>query len=117
MASSRLLLTLVSNLLDIRKCDANMLDTFELTPQMLPANITESVNFCRPLAAITNVKLELKMEEVVEETTVQLNSLRFQHILVNLISKYNSEKGISYSVSYNMRGNNAISLTQFPFSR
>lgn len=59
---------------------------FQLSSLPLSPSMTESANFCRPMASITNVNIELEMDEMAEQVQVQLNALRFQQIVVNLVS-------------------------------
>lgn len=89
MVSSRLLLTLINNLLDVRKCDAEMMNEFQLGPLPLSSNLMDAANFCRPFASLNNVRLTLACDfddldgSIVK---VQSNALRFQQVVVNLVS-------------------------------
>uniref|UniRef100_A0A7S3LB42 histidine kinase n=2 Tax=Amphora coffeiformis TaxID=265554 RepID=A0A7S3LB42_9STRA len=95
MASSSLLLVLINNLLDIRKCNADMMDEFQLTPSPSAQPMKDACDFCRPLAAISQVDLVLDLGDT-EHAIVQSDSLRMQQILINLLSnaiKYTPEGG------------------------
>lgn len=85
MTSSRLLLTLINNLLDVRKCDADMLDAFQLGEVSMGAALTDAVDFCKPFAIISNVDLEVNLEGA-GGVYAESNFLRFQQIMINLIS-------------------------------
>eukprot|EP00977_Amphora_coffeiformis_P020931 scaffold8649_cov185-Amphora_coffeaeformis.AAC.2 len=86
MASSGLLLTLVNNMLDVRKCDANKMNDFNLVPVPLRAPMEDAVAFCRPLAAISNVLLELDYKDNTKHALIKSDTLRLQQVLINLIS-------------------------------
>lgn len=86
MASSRHLLTLINNLLDVRKCDANMMDEFQLSPMKLSTSLTDAANFCRPMATIMNVSLRLTVGSACKDACVLSNTLRFQQVMINLVS-------------------------------
>jgi signal transduction histidine kinase/ActR/RegA family two-component response regulator len=93
MTSSRLLLTLVNNLLDVRKCDAGMMDEFELSEVSVEASIADAVDFCKPFSNISNVNLKVNLDGA-QGVYVESNSLRFQQIMINLTSnaiKYTSK--------------------------
>jgi signal transduction histidine kinase/ActR/RegA family two-component response regulator len=85
MTSSRLLLTLINNLLDVRKCDADMLDTFQLGEVSMGFALADAVDFCKPFAKISNVDLEVNLEGA-GGVYAESNFLRFQQIMINLIS-------------------------------
>lgn len=89
MASSGLLLVLINNLLDVRKCDVGMMDEFELTPTRSIDPIRDSVVFCRPLAKISGVSMAIDCDNDdgrVESSIVLANELRLQQVIINLIS-------------------------------
>jgi two-component system, sensor histidine kinase len=101
MTSARLLLTLINNMLDVRKCDNLMMDEFPLRPLNLSPALATAVDFCKPFAGISGVKLEFDESSDQSEIHVQSNALRFQQILINLTSnaiKY-SEDGSSVEIS------------------
>lgn len=92
MTSSRLLLTLINNMLDSRKCDAGRMDEFNLGPVPLHPSLQEAKAFCQPFATISDVNLSF--DQVDEFLTVKANPLRLQQIMINLISnaiKYGPE--------------------------
>jgi signal transduction histidine kinase len=84
IASARLLLTLINNMLDVRKCDASMLDEFQLTPFRLVSSLEDAITFCKPFAITSEVKLDLEIND--DEMEVESNDLRFQQIMINLLS-------------------------------
>ena len=86
MASSRHLLTLINNLLDVRKCDANMMDEFPLSPVPLASSILDATTFCRPMAAVTNIQLDLTVDPSCGQLQVRSNTVRLQQVLINLVS-------------------------------
>jgi signal transduction histidine kinase len=97
MASSGLLLTLVNNMLDVRKCDANMMSDFQLVPIPLKPPMEDAAAFCRPLATISNVKLEIKYGDSSQHAIIESDALRLQQVLINLISnavKYTSGESV-----------------------
>jgi signal transduction histidine kinase/ActR/RegA family two-component response regulator len=85
MTSSRLLLTLINNLLDVRKCDADMLDAFQLGEVSVASALADAVDFCKPFATISNVNLEVNMKGT-GGVYAESNFLRFQQIMINLVS-------------------------------
>jgi signal transduction histidine kinase/PAS domain-containing protein len=86
MASSRHLLTLINNLLDIRKCDARMMDEFPLAPIPLSGSLTEAAVFCRPMASITGVDLKLSLDDKCDHVQVLSNVVRLQQVIINIVS-------------------------------
>ncbi|GKY97279.1 hypothetical protein MPSEU_000686300 [Mayamaea pseudoterrestris] len=87
MASSRMLLTLINNLLDSHKMDANMMENFQLDPVSLADAMRDTSSFCRPIAALndTHPYLCLDFDEN-ENIYIYSNPVRFQQVLVNLVS-------------------------------
>jgi signal transduction histidine kinase/DNA-binding NarL/FixJ family response regulator len=85
MTSSRLLLTLVNNLLDVRKCDANMMNDFPLSPIRVASALKEAVDFCKPFAHISGVRVQATLDSI-KDVSVESNFLRFQQIVINLVS-------------------------------
>ena len=83
MASSGLLLTLVNNMLDVRKVDANMMTEFKLKSIDSAPPIKDAVDFCRPLARSSSVELSV---DLARDAVVRSDPLRQQQILINLIS-------------------------------
>jgi signal transduction histidine kinase/ActR/RegA family two-component response regulator len=99
MTSSRLLLTLINNLLDVRKCDADMMDAFQLGELSIEPALADAVDFCKPFATISKVDLKVNLEGV-GGVFVESNFLRFQQIMINLISNAikHTAKGSSVSI-------------------
>jgi signal transduction histidine kinase len=112
LASSRHLLTLINNLLDVRKCDARMMDEFPLSPIPLIASLAEATAFCRPMATITGVELRLDLDrsrsgsrpplpggwrcDDSDRTCVVSNVVRLQQMIINIVSnaiKYSPRNG------------------------
>ena len=86
MICAKLLLTLINNILDVRKCDADMMNDFELSAVSAVPPLTDAVEFCRPLAAVSSIKLKLQFEDSSESAVVVSDTLRIQQLVVNLIS-------------------------------
>jgi len=86
MASSSLLLNLINNLLDVKKATANMMDEFVLTSVHASDTIQDAIDFCNPLASISNVSIVMDHRLTTSSDFVIANSLRLQQVLINLIS-------------------------------
>mmetsp|Transcript_9035 Transcript_9035/g.22397 ORF Transcript_9035/g.22397 Transcript_9035/m.22397 type:complete len:452 (+) Transcript_9035:1779-3134(+) len=84
MASSSLLLNLINNLLDVKKATANMMDEFLLAPLLASDPIRDAIDFCNPLASISNVTIS--MDCCGDQVFVKANALRLQQVLINMIS-------------------------------
>jgi signal transduction histidine kinase/FixJ family two-component response regulator len=85
MVSSRLLLTLINNILDVRKCDADMMNEFPLAPVLAGPPLADAAAFCKPLASVSGIQLELQFDNSAE-AIVMSDALRLQQILINLVS-------------------------------
>lgn len=85
MASSTLLLNLINNLLDVKKANAKMMETFPLMSISASEQIKDAVCFCQPLAFISNVNLITDMRTD-KNPIVSSNALRLQQVLINLVS-------------------------------
>jgi signal transduction histidine kinase len=85
MVSSRLLLTLINNMLDVRKCDANMMSEFELVPTEVYQPLDDAVNFCRPFGLLSNVQIDFASVHIMNIYALS-DPLRLQQIVINLVS-------------------------------
>lgn len=92
LASSRLLLTLINNVLDLRKADLNMIHDIELSPVSIRECIDDSMRFCSPFAFVNEVSLSKSGSE--DDLYVVANRLRLEQVLVNLFTN-----GIKYTSS------------------
>ncbi|KAL3897520.1 MAG: hypothetical protein SGPRY_013034 [Prymnesium sp.] len=95
LASSRLLLTLINNILDMRKMDVNMMGDIEVVPVPVASSIRDAITFCTPFATINDVSIVDAIDETLEResTEVLANRLRLEQVMVNLVSnavKYNA---------------------------
>lgn len=90
IASSKVLLTLINNLLDIRKFDFNGLDELELRPISVAPQLSTSVEFCQSLAAVSSITPELDFERSSfgpsEHATAMSDKMCLQRLFINLIS-------------------------------
>jgi len=85
MASARLLLTLINNMLDVRKCDSAMMDAFQLGSVDLQRSIQDTMEFCMPAASLSGIQLQI-VQPITPSLLVHSNALRLQQIMVNLVS-------------------------------
>lgn len=83
LASSRLLLTLINNLLDVRKCNADRMDEFQLVSVPLTETLDNSLEYCKPIATLANVRMKLSLEKA-NDVIVQSDALRLQQVIINL---------------------------------
>lgn len=83
MASSVPLVTVVNNMLGVRKCEANMMTEFKLDTIDPTPPVQDDVNFCQPLAKISKEALNTCLEPNV---FVWSDLLRVQEVLINVIS-------------------------------
>lgn len=92
LASSRLLLTLINNILDLGKIESSKLEEVELSPVAAAKCVRDSVQFCMPFAKVNDVTFLLEGD--VGDLRVHANRLRLEQVLVNLFSN-----AIKYSPS------------------
>jgi PAS domain S-box-containing protein len=88
-ASSRLLLTLINNVLDLGKMDAKKMETIELSPTSVQSSIQDALIFCEPFARMNECKLTVKdqsQEQLLPDHMVVANKLRLEQVLINLLS-------------------------------
>ncbi|MFH1161207.1 MAG: PAS domain S-box protein, partial [bacterium] len=88
------LLDLINEVLDLSRIEAGKL-SLSIEPVQLRGIILETVDIVRPLAARSNVKLEL-INSVTNDLFVEADRLRLKQALLNLITnatKYNREGG------------------------
>ena len=78
LASARLLLTLINNILDLGKMDANKMGEIELSSVPVFAPIRESIEFCTHFAALSETKLVFDSPEC--EWTMMVNRTRLQQV-------------------------------------
>ena len=94
LASSRLLLTLINNVLDSGKIDSNMLNEIELAPVPVMTAMRDSMKFCEPFASLNEIQLVLtddngnRQNSLATTSTcyVMGNRMRLEQIIVNLMS-------------------------------
>lgn len=84
LASSRLLLTLIGNVLDLRKVELNMMKEMELKPTDIRHSVEESIRYCEPFANVNEVTVVSTGLE--QNFLVMGNKLRLEQILVNLLT-------------------------------
>lgn len=86
-ASSKLLLTLINNVLDLNKIEANMMQELDVVSMEVEPSVRDAMLFCQNLAKINDVKLTLDRDRGLPSFTTLLgNKLRVEQILINLIS-------------------------------
>ena len=78
LASSRLLLTLINNILDLGKMDADKMAEIELSSVPVYSAIRESIEFCTHFAALSETKLVFDTPE--RELTMLVNRTRLQQV-------------------------------------
>jgi signal transduction histidine kinase len=83
LASSRLLLTLINNVLDIGKMDADKMAEIELSSVPVFSPIRESIEFCTHFAALSETKLVFDSPE--REWTMMVNRIRLQQVSFPLL--------------------------------
>ena len=85
LVSSRLLLTLIENVLDMGKIDEKMLESVSLTSLQIARPVRDSIAFCEPFANIHEVTIAASDFDH-EDGFVVANYLRLEQILINLLS-------------------------------
>ena len=78
LASSRLLLTLINNVLDLGKIEANKMQDIELSTVPVFSVIREGVEFCSLFAALSETEIVLDTDET--DWTVKVNRTRLQQV-------------------------------------
>jgi PAS domain S-box-containing protein len=86
LASSRLLLTLINNVLDIRKIDLEMIQKIDLDPIDVVECIQDSIRFCMPYASVNDVELTVADQDQTSSRYILANRLRMEQVLINLIT-------------------------------
>lgn len=106
-ASSQLLLTLINNLLDVRKIDAGMMDdeSFVLECIDLKGTIQQCVDTLKPLATLSDVKLKIGTDVVMSGKNgrnygdrfwlVKGGTLLVQQVLINLVGNAIKYSGLA----------------------
>lgn len=95
MAAGRLQLTLVNNILDIRKCEANEMNSFILKPMLISRTLKDVIAVCQPIASTTKSTIAIDATCEEEELWVEADSVRLQQLLMNIVSnalKYSPER-------------------------
>lgn len=101
LASSRLLLTLIGNVLDLGKLEAGKMQEIELRTVNVANSVKDTLKFCDPFAALNEVELIFENQNGTDDYTMKADRLRLQQILINLVSngiKY-TEQGTSLVLS------------------
>jgi len=116
-ASSKLLLTLINNVLDLGKIDADRMLSLEVNSFPVCPCILDAITFCESFAKINEVTLTFDVGQRQLESNLEIlaNRLRMEQIMINLISnavKY-TRKGTNVSLgvrlcSYNKAVTEAI---------
>ncbi|CAB9506203.1 sensor kinase/phosphatase LuxQ [Seminavis robusta] len=101
-ASSRLLLTLINNVLDLGKMDAKKMQTIELSPIPLGQSIQDSMTFCEPFAKMNECQLTVKYNGV-GNSMMWANKLRLEQVLINLVSNAIKYSGAGKNVEIYVR--------------
>mmetsp|Transcript_3577 Transcript_3577/g.8156 ORF Transcript_3577/g.8156 Transcript_3577/m.8156 type:complete len:881 (+) Transcript_3577:3-2645(+) len=99
LASSRLLLTLINTVLDVRKIDENMMPNPILDPLDVFESIENCLSFCSPFASQQNVKLTFDTDVDHHDCSVLGNKLRVEQTVINLITN---------SIKYGCHGEEVI---------
>lgn len=101
LASSRLLLTLINNVLDLGKIEANKMQAIDVSSTAVLSSIQASIKFCELFAWLYGVRLvyesgnkNINSTNMINDRdlTILANKLRFEEILINLMSN-----GIRYT--------------------
>jgi len=112
-ASSKLLLTLINNVLDLGKIEADKMQSLELHSFPVGPCIRDAITFCDSFAKQYDVKVGLDQasRELLQEynphapapTMILANRLRMEQILINLISNAIKYTRTGTSVTFNVR--------------
>lgn len=106
-ASSKLLLTLINNVLDLGKIEADMMQELELASMAIDPSIRDAIVFCQHFAMINEVKVTLEYDlnqlRGQSRLTVLANRLRVEQILINLLSNAIKYTGMGTEVTLGIR--------------
>ena len=112
-SSSQILLTLINNLLDVRKMSTGMMESFELEPIAVSSIIHKSVQSVKPMSLLSSVTLRVTKGALdTSDPHFCIGSpLRVQEVMINVIGnaiKYSSSTslvagGDPVSVDINLR--------------
>jgi len=84
LASSRLLLTLINNVLDLGKIEADMMQDIELSSVAVFTPIHESIEFCSLFAALSDTELVVDTED--NDWAMRVNRTRLQQVRLSFVA-------------------------------
>ncbi len=93
--SGKHLLTLINDILDLSKIEANKLD-LKLTDVSVQSLCQNSVLFIKELANKRQIRLKTQLPDRLKQLNLQVDDLRFRQVLINLLSnavKFTPEGG------------------------
>ncbi|KAG5177918.1 hypothetical protein JKP88DRAFT_264866 [Tribonema minus] len=103
MASSRLLLTLINNMLDMRKMETANMGRFELERTPVERCLRDAIDFCLPFAMLNEVKVDMAMADAPAGVHAWANPLRLQQVAINLLSNAIKYTGVGTRVTVTIR--------------